>query len=84
MTISIRLDEQTEQAIAKLARFAGKTKSELLRGLIDEYIEKQQVEQSPWELGKHLFGRESSGVGTLSVNRKKVIKDLINAKKNRH
>lgn len=84
MAISLRLDPKTEKAVARYAKLEGRSMSGLIREMISEFLQKKQDKLSPWDLGKDLFGKESSGDGMLSVNRKKTIKDMIDAKKNRH
>ena len=84
MTISLRLDSQTEKSIERYAKQDRCTKSELIRGLITQFIEKRKGKQSAWDLGKDLFDQESSGAGNLSTDRKKLVREMVNAKKSRH
>jgi predicted transcriptional regulator len=84
MTISLRLDTQTEKAIERYAKQDRTTKSQLIRDLISQFIQNRKSKQSAWELGKDLFDQESSGDGNLSENRKALIGGLINAKKSRY
>lgn len=84
MAISLRLDSKHEMAIERIAHSEGKTKSELLRNLIIDFIDNKTTAQSPWDSGKNLFGKRGSGSGNLSVNRKKILKEKIRAQKGRH
>jgi len=84
MPISLRLDEHLERELNKYARQVGKPKSELVRNLIADFINKKAHRLSPWELGKEVFGREGSGRGNLAQDRKAILKEKLHAKKNRH
>lgn len=79
--ITLRLDSKLEQSIDNIAKYLGLTKSELIRHSIQEYL-KKIPNQTPWDLGKDLFGRYSSGIGNLSSDRKYIIKKKIRAKLN--
>ncbi len=79
--ITLRLDPILEQQVNTLAKNLGLTKSELIRKSLVEYIGKQE-RQSAWELGRDLFGKYASGQKNLSVDRKKILKDKLLAKKN--
>jgi predicted DNA-binding protein len=84
MTISLRLEGRLEQELNNYAKMMGLTKSELIRNLITEFINRESKKPSPWELGRHVFGRVGSSQGNLSADRKKIIKEKLHAKKNRH
>ena len=77
--ITLRLDSKFEQHIKNMAKQLGITKSELIRRSIQEYL-KKFPNQTPWELGKDLFGKYSSGSGELSVTRKEKFKKKIRDK----
>ena len=84
MSISLRLDSELENELSKYAKLLGSSKSELIRTLIQDFINKKKNKKSPWELGKDFFGQVGSGREDLSVNRKAILKEKLNAKKNRH
>jgi RHH-type transcriptional regulator, rel operon repressor / antitoxin RelB len=84
MSISLRLDRKLERELNDYARIVGKPKSELIRNLIAEFIKKESRNLTPWELGKEVFGREGSGCGNLSLDRKSILKEKLHAKKNRY
>ena len=79
--ITLRLDPKLEQSIDNTSKHLGLTKSELIRRSIQEYLNKISS-QTPWDLGKNLFGKYSSGRGNLSSDRKQIIKKKIRAKLN--
>ena len=84
MPISLRLDSKLERELNRYARMVGRPKSEVVRKLIADFIEKESRAITPWELGKEMFGREGSGCGNLSIDRKSILKEKLRAKKNRH
>lgn len=84
MSISLRLESSIESELNKYAKMVGKPKSELIRNLITEFLEKESTRHSPWELGKDVFGRTGSGKGNLSYDRKTVLKEKLRAKKSNH
>ncbi len=78
--ITLRLDQNLEQAINNTAKNLGITKSELIRKSINEYLGKLK-QPTPWEAGEDLFGKYSSGLGDISTKRKDLIKDKIRDKR---
>jgi len=82
MPISFRLDDHLERELNKYARRVGKSKSELIRNLIADFLNKKTNRLSPWELGKEVFGREGSGKSNLAQDRKSILKEKLHAKKN--
>jgi hypothetical protein len=79
--ITLRLDSKLEQTIENTAKHLGLTKSELIRRSIQEYLNKVSS-QTPWDLGKDLFGKYASGINNLSVDRKQILKKKIRSKLN--
>ena len=78
--ITLRLDPTLEQAVNNTAKNLGLTKSDLIRKSILEYLGKLG-KQNAWEAGQDLFGKYDSGRNNLSVDRKAIVKDRIEAKK---
>jgi len=76
--ITLRLDPKLEQAVNNTAKTLGLTKSELIRKSIRDYLDRLG-KPDPWEAGKDLFGKYSSGFGGLSSKRKELIKKKIRA-----
>jgi RHH-type rel operon transcriptional repressor/antitoxin RelB len=81
MAISLRLESGLENALEERARSEGRSKSELIRKLIADFIAQQSKPNTPWELGRDYFGRYGSGRGNLSIDRKRILKEKIHAKK---
>jgi RHH-type transcriptional regulator, rel operon repressor / antitoxin RelB len=82
MAISLRLDRGLEHKLAQCARSEGASKSDLIRSLISDFVRKKSSRLTAWDLGKDVFGRFGSGKGNLSVDRKAILREKLNAKKN--
>lgn len=78
--ITLRLDPNLEKEISTVAKNLGLTKSDLIRKSLIEYLGKLESPNA-WESGKDLFGRYSSGLKNLSVDRKMILKEKIRAKR---
>lgn len=80
MSISIRLDKSVEESLRRRLQVEGVSMSDFIRDAISEKLATYVVRLTPYELGKDLFGRSSSGRDDLSSNRKVLLKDKLNAK----
>jgi len=78
--ITLRLDKNLEHQLKLVAEQQGLSKSEVVRESIAEYLAKKP-KPSAWELGKHLFGTQTSGQSHLSEDRKKLVKQKISEKR---
>ena len=83
MSISLRLDSELEHKLNEYVKMTGMPKSELIRSLISDFLEKQSDDRTAWDLGKTVFGREGSGRGNLSKDRKSILKEKLHDRKNR-
>lgn len=83
MTLTIRLDENLEAALRLRASSEGETLSEFVRKAVAERLEREGKRKSPYELGKHLFGKYSSGRSDLSVRSKEIYREKMRAKHSR-
>ena len=84
MAISLRLDKGLEHELSRWARFGGTSKSDVIRSLISDFVKKKSTRRSAWEIGRDVFGKVGSGKGNLSVDRRAILKEKLNAKKHRH
>lgn len=82
--ISVRLDKRLEVRLTRAASAKGLSKSAYLRKILVENLEKESGEESPWELGKDLFGKFGSGRSDLSKNRKALLREKVYAKLRRN
>lgn len=80
MTISIRLDEATEAEIRARLRKDSIGLSEFVREAIREKLARERGEESPFELGKELFGRYASGATDRSIRRKQIVRERLREK----
>ena len=83
MTISIRLDEQTEMALRQRLSEDGVPLSEFVREAIREKLARGTAKESPYELGRALFGRYSSGATDRSTHRKQIVRERLSEKHRR-
>ena len=83
MTLSIRIDEQTKARLRRRLAENGGSLSEFVRAAILEKLEREASKPTPYELGKHLFGRFKSGKGDLALNHKKYYRERMRAKHRR-
>jgi hypothetical protein len=80
MTVTVRLDPETERSLDAACAKAGMTRSDFIRERLREALVAYQVTPSPHDLGKHLFGRHDSGRADLSANRKQHLAELVRGK----
>lgn len=83
MTQSVRLDEKLKAELRRQLARTGKTFSQYTREALAEKLERDAGKKSPYELGKHLFGKFSSGRSDLSVRYKEVVREKLRAKHSR-
>ena len=78
--LTVKMDAELERELAAAARAAGLTKSEFVRrGLHDALARvRKRAKPTPWDLGKDLFGKVSSGNPDLSRTR---ARDIIRARR---
>ena len=77
---SIRLPKDFENRLSDLAQMEKTTKSEIIKKALRRYFDSFDQHTTPFELGKDLFGRHGSGVGSLSKDYKRIIKERIREK----
>ncbi len=80
---SIRLSDDIERRLDQLSERENRTKSDLIKEAIVEYLTDREVKQSPYDLGSDLFGVYSSGEGDLSTTYKTRIVDILREKNSR-
>ena len=83
MTVTVRLDEETEAKVRRLIEQKGGSLSDFVRAAIAEKLAREAGKPTPYELGKHVFGRYRSGLGDLASNHKKYFKEKMRAKHRR-
>lgn len=83
MTVTVRLDEDTEAKLRRLLEQQGGSLSAFVRAAITEKLEREAKKPTPYELGKHLFGRYGSGRSDLASNSEKILREMFRAKRRR-
>ncbi|MDN5753039.1 MAG: hypothetical protein L0H15_07130 [Nitrosospira sp.] len=83
MPISVRLDHKTEAALRQRLREHGIPMSDFVRSAIQEKLDQPAPKNTPYELGREVFGRHSSGERTRSQRRKAIVKAQLDAKHRR-
>lgn len=70
--LTVKMEAELERELETAARAAGLTKSEFVRRGLHAAIaraKKKGAKPTPWDLGKDLFGKVSSGNPDLSLTR---------------
>jgi hypothetical protein len=80
MTVAVRLDKETEAKVRRVIERKGVSLSDYVRAAISEKLEREVETPTPYELGKHLFGRDLSGPPDLAKNHKRYFKEKMLAK----
>jgi hypothetical protein len=84
MTITVRLPEKLEADLRARLDTLDVGLSEFVRQAIAEKLERESATKpSAYELGKHLFGRYSSGRSDVSENYKAILREKLRAKHRR-
>ena len=77
---SIRLSEEYEKKLEKVAEIEKKSKSEIIKLALKQYFTYYETEKSAYEFGVELFGNYGSGKNNLSTDYKKILKEKLNEK----
>lgn len=88
MTVAVRLPEDLENDLRRLAERSGHTLSDCVREACVAYIAEKQAastvsadfESDAFRLGKHLFGSAASGEPARWQQRRQLIRDQVAAK----
>lgn len=78
--LTVRLSPHVEKELDELCERKNCSKSEIVKDALEDYFQKERSHASPYELGKDLFGQESSGVREASVTYKKHLKKKLSEK----
>ena len=79
--LTLRLSSDIEEKLNHVAELLGIPKSEIVRKSLIAYL-KDLEKNSAWNSGKELFGKYSSGQADLSENRKSILKQKLQDKRN--
>jgi hypothetical protein len=75
--ISINLSSDYESQLNEIARNENTTISEIVEKAIRLYLNRHALQETPYHLGKDLFGKYGSGKGNLSQNYKKILRKKL-------
>ncbi|MGJ4789535.1 ribbon-helix-helix protein, CopG family [Leptospira koniambonensis] len=78
--ISLRIPPDLERQLDSFAKSKGKSRSEIVKESILEYIKNHSSNKTPFELGEDLFGKHSANNQELSQNRKSALKEILKDK----
>ncbi|EMJ52873.1 ribbon-helix-helix protein, CopG family [Leptospira interrogans serovar Valbuzzi str. Duyster] len=71
---------ELERKLNSFAKSEGKSRSEVVKDSILEYIKNHGKTKTPFELGEDLFGKHTSDVSDLAQNRKKYLHQSVKGK----
>ena len=76
MTVSVRLDEETEALLLKTAQALNTTKTNVLKASIRNFCNKtlQDRRKKPYNLITDLVGEEFSGQGNLAIDSEEILR----------
>ncbi len=83
MSVTVRLPVPLEKELARAASRKRVSKSQLIRDCLQAFLNADADVPVAWELGKDLFGKVGSGRSDLSRNRKRIVRDKLNARHRR-
>ncbi|EOQ95343.1 ribbon-helix-helix protein, CopG family [Leptospira wolbachii serovar Codice str. CDC] len=78
--ISLRLPPELERKLDSFAKSEGKTRTEIVKDSILEYIKNRGTSKTPFELGLDLFGKHNSEITDLAQNRKTYLHEVFGKK----
>jgi Arc/MetJ-type ribon-helix-helix transcriptional regulator len=83
MTITIRLPDEFEAKLRARLENSDMALSEFVRNAIAEKLEREPPQDRPsaYELGKHVFGKYTSGRPDLAENAEQILKEMFDAKR---
>jgi hypothetical protein len=80
MAISIRLDQTVEHTLERVAKQEGMSISALVRNLLEQYLSRENINESSYEIGKSYFGQFGSNRKDRSANYKTLLKEKLRNK----
>lgn len=80
MTLTVRLGKKLENDLRTHVSEDTETISEFVRKAVADRLEKEASKKTPYELGKHLFGKFSSGRSDLSTRSREIFSEKMKAK----
>jgi hypothetical protein len=83
MTISVRLDKETEALLREAAGVLHTTRSEVVKRSLQDYCHRiiEERERHPFQLIEDLIDKEGSGRGDLSVRGEEILREAFRRKR---
>lgn len=78
--LNVRLNKEIEKKLDNYSQQKNVSKSSIVKEALVAYLSKQPLNESPYQLGKDLFGIDGSGDTTLSTTYKGKLKKKLNEK----
>lgn len=78
--LTVRLPEDLERELDRLAAEERTTKTQIVRLALERYMAVHRDRKSSFDLGEDLFGRFGSGDGTLSGTYERRVREKLRAK----
>lgn len=78
--ISLRLPKSLEGKLQQISKKESRTKTEIIKELLEKYISEYSSPKNAYELGEEYFGKIATGRKDGSVNYKEIIKNKIREK----
>lgn len=78
---SVRLNKELEDELEQLSRLKNKSRSVIIKEALVEYMAKEKLHTTPYEIGEKYFGKQGSGQKDLSVTYKSRIRSKIRDKR---
>lgn len=78
--ITVRLDPSLEKKLASACKKMLRSKSEIIKESLKNYLEQFEKSPSPFEAGKDLFGQSGSGRKNLSTQYKNLLRKKLREK----
>ncbi len=78
--LNVRINKEIEKKLEAYSQQKNLTKSSIVKEALIAYLSKHQLNDSPYDLGKDLFGLDGSGETTTSTTYKTKLKKKLNEK----
>lgn len=78
--LTVRLPEDLEAEVDRIASVERRTKSDIVKAALQEYIASHQQPRSSYETGQDLFGTAASGEHDRSLTYKRRVKEKLREK----
>ncbi|UII26374.1 ribbon-helix-helix domain-containing protein [Fulvivirga maritima] len=78
--INVRVNKELEEKLNQYSQQKNLSKSSIVKEALAQYFKKEEMNQTPYELGSDLFGIEGSGNANASSGYKKALKQKLNEK----